>query len=62
MVREISTKTAQSGTWVSPTLSVFRQIIFQAADIDALLERPEMQDMSRHLTTGAAVGVSGVGW
>jgi len=47
---------------VSPTLSVFRQIIFQAADVDALLQRPEMQYMPRHLTTGAAVGATNFGW
>lgn len=62
MVNEIANRTAASGTWVSPTLSVFRQIIFQAADVDALLERPEMQYMPRHLTTGAAVGASNFGW
>ncbi len=62
LVREISNRTAESGTWVSPTLSVFRQIIFQAADLNALLERPEMQYMPRHLTTGAAVGASNFGW
>jgi hypothetical protein len=62
MVAEISKKTAWSGTWVSPTLSVFRQIIFQAADIDALLQRPEMRYMPRHLTTGAAVGATNFGW
>lgn len=62
MVREISKKTAASGTWVSPTLSVFRQIIFQAADVDALLQRPEMQYMPRHLTTGAAVGAPNFAW
>ncbi len=47
---------------MSPTLSVFRQIIFQAADVDALLQRPEMQYMPRHLTTGAAVGATNFGW
>jgi hypothetical protein len=62
MVREISKKTAASGTWVSPTLSVFRQIISQSADVDALLQRPEMQYMPRHLTTGEAVGIPGFGW
>jgi len=62
MVRVISKKTAESGTWVSPTLSVFRQIIFQAADIDALVQRPEMRYMPQHLTTGAAVGASNFGW
>jgi len=62
MMNEIANRTAASGTWVSPTLSVFRQIIFQAADVDALLERPEMKYMPRHLTTGAAVGASNFGW
>lgn len=62
LVSEISKKTAQSGTWVSPTLSVFRQIIFQAADVDALLQRPEMRYMPKHLTTGAAVGATDFGW
>lgn len=62
MVRDISKRTTESGTWVSPTLSVFRQIIFQAADIDAFLQRPEMRYMPRHLTTGAAVGATNFGW
>ncbi len=62
MVRDVSRRTAESGTWVSPTLSVFRQIIPQAADIDALLQRPNMQYMPRHLTTGTAVGASNFGW
>ncbi|HLH09588.1 MAG TPA: amidohydrolase family protein [Terriglobales bacterium] len=62
MVREISEKTAKSGTWVSPTLYVFRQIIWQAADVNSLLQRPEMQYMPRHLTTGAAVGASNFAW
>ena len=43
MVREVAARTKQAGTWVSPTLSVFRQIIFQVADVDALLARPEMR-------------------
>ncbi|MBV9572962.1 MAG: amidohydrolase family protein [Acidobacteriales bacterium] len=62
MVSGISKKALLSGTWVSPTLSVFRQIIFQAADIDALLQRPEMRYMPRRLTTGAAVGATDFGW
>ena len=62
MVKDISKRTAESGTWVSPTLSVFRQIIFQAADLDALLQRPEMRYMPRHLTTGDAVGATDFGW
>ena len=62
MVREIARKTAQSGTWVSPTLSVFRQIIAQAADIDAVVQRPEMRYMPRHLTTGVPVGAPDFAW
>jgi len=62
MVTDISKRTKASGTWVSPTLSVFRQIIFQAADVDALLQRPEMQYMPHHLTTGVAVGATNFGW
>ena len=57
MVLDIAKRTAESGTWVSPTLFVFRQIIFQAADIDALLQRPEMRHMPRHLTTGRWSGL-----
>jgi len=62
MVRDISRRTAESKTWVSPTLSVFRQIIFQAADVNALLQRPEMRYMPRHLTTGAAVDATNFAW
>jgi len=62
MAAEIAKKTAASGTWVSPTLAVFRQIIFQAADIDAVLQRPEMSYMPKRLTTGAAVGATNFGW
>jgi len=62
MTAAMPTSQPESGTWVSPTLSVFRQIIFQAADVDALLQRPEMQYMPRHLTTGAAVGASNFAW
>ena len=43
MVREVAARTKQAGTWISPTLSVFRQIIYQVADVDALLARPEMR-------------------
>jgi imidazolonepropionase-like amidohydrolase len=62
MVKDIAKRTVESGTWVSPTLSVFRQIISQAADIDAVLQRPEMRYMPHHLTTGAAIGATGFGW
>jgi imidazolonepropionase-like amidohydrolase len=43
MVRDVAARTARAGVWVQPTLSVFRQINSQIADIDALLERPEMR-------------------
>jgi len=43
-------------------LSVFQQIISQAADIDAVLERPEMRYFPRYLTTGASVGATNFGW
>ncbi len=42
MVREIAAKTAKAGTYVQPTLAVFRQILSQVADADPLLQRPEM--------------------
>lgn len=47
MVREIAVKTKQAGVWVQPTLSVFRQISWQVADIDAVLQRPEMRYMPK---------------
>ena len=43
MVKEVAEKTARSGTWFSATLAVFREIIFQVSDIDAVLQRPEMR-------------------
>ncbi len=43
MVREVAARTARASTWVQPTLSVFRQIAAQVADVDALLERPAMR-------------------
>jgi hypothetical protein len=36
MVRDVAARTARAGVWVQPTLSVFRQINSQIADIDAL--------------------------
>jgi Amidohydrolase family len=62
MVRDLSKRVAEAGTWVSPTLSVFRQIIFEATDLDAVLQRPEMRYFPRHLTTGAAVGAANFDW
>jgi Amidohydrolase family len=43
MVRDIARRTAVAHIYVQPTLSVFRQIIAQVADPDALLQRPEMK-------------------
>ena len=45
MVRAISVRTARAGTWVQPTLSVFRQIVNQIADLHSLTDRPEMRYM-----------------
>jgi Amidohydrolase family len=45
LVKEIAGKTKRAGTFVSPTLYVFRQIISQIADVDAVLARPEMRYM-----------------
>lgn len=43
MVREVARHTAKAGVYVQPTLSVFRQIIAQVADAEALLDRPELK-------------------
>lgn len=43
MVKDVAGRTARSGTWFSATLAVFREIIFQVSDIDAVLQRPEMR-------------------
>src|SRR5262249_5636552 len=51
MIKEVATRTKQAGTFVSPTLYVFRQIISQIADIDAVLERPEMRYMPPESTS-----------
>ena len=45
MVREISARTAKSGVWVQPTLSVFKQISGQVANIGAVLREPGIQYM-----------------
>jgi imidazolonepropionase-like amidohydrolase len=58
MVNDVAARTAQAGTWVQPTLSVFRQIIFQIADIDASLERPEIHYMPQSATVDWQPGVN----
>ncbi|HEY0740304.1 MAG TPA: amidohydrolase family protein [Chryseosolibacter sp.] len=42
MTRTIARETARAQTWVSPTLTVFNEIILQVNDIKAVLGRPEM--------------------
>ncbi len=51
MVKQIAAETKQADTFVSPTLYVFHQIISQVADIDAVLQRPEMHYMPREDTS-----------
>jgi hypothetical protein len=43
MVADASRRSAHAGVFVQPTLSVFRQIIDQVGDPEALFDRPEMQ-------------------
>ncbi|HEU5067094.1 MAG TPA: amidohydrolase family protein [Sphingomicrobium sp.] len=45
MAHDIAERTAKAHVYVQPTLSVFRQIITQVADPEALLQRPEMAFM-----------------
>ena len=45
-VKIIARQTKRAGVWVSPTLTVFDQIIAQVDSIDAVLSRPEMQYIS----------------
>ena len=50
MVKSISSETAMAHVYVQPTLSVFRQIITEVADIDAMNQRQEIRDMPTLLT------------
>jgi hypothetical protein len=43
MVKHISEATARAGTWVIPTLTVYKGIGLQVEDIDAVLSRPEVK-------------------
>ncbi len=51
---EIAKEMAHAGTegptWVSPTLAVFREIIFQVSDIDSVLQRPEMKYLPPYIS------------
>ncbi|MGI8989568.1 MAG: amidohydrolase family protein [Bryobacteraceae bacterium] len=53
---EIAKETARAGTdaktWVSPTLAVFREIIYQVSDIDSVLQRPEMKYLPPAISAG----------
>lgn len=51
MVKEVSGRTKRAGTFVSPTLYVFHQIISQVADIDGVLQRPEIRYMPSESTS-----------
>jgi hypothetical protein len=46
LVQYISEATAKAGTWVVPTLTIFKGIAPQIKDLDSVLKRPEMS-MSR---------------
>ena len=50
MVAQVAKETAAAHVFVQPTLSVFRQIIFEVADIDAELQRSEMADLPQVAT------------
>ena len=50
MVKEISARTASSGTWFSATLAAFHEIIAQVADVDAVLQRQEMRYLPPDIT------------
>ncbi|HEX2490386.1 MAG TPA: amidohydrolase family protein, partial [Blastocatellia bacterium] len=43
MIREISEATAKAGTWVIPTLTIYKGIAPQIEDLNAILQRPEMK-------------------
>jgi hypothetical protein len=43
MVRYISEATSKAGTWVVPTLTIFKGIAPQIKDLDSVLKRPEMK-------------------
>ena len=43
MVRYISTETAKAGTWVIPTLTIFKGIAPQIKDLPAVLNQPTMR-------------------
>ncbi len=52
MVREISDATARAGTWVIPTLTVYKGIGLQVEDIDAALARAEVRYVPARVKRG----------
>jgi imidazolonepropionase-like amidohydrolase len=50
MVADVANRTAGAGVFVQPTLSVFRQIIAQVADVQPLLDRPAMKMLPSEAT------------
>ena len=46
-LRELAKATAAAGTWLMPTLTIFKGIAPQVADLDSVLHRPEMKYVPR---------------
>jgi imidazolonepropionase-like amidohydrolase len=51
MVKHISEATARAGTWVIPTLTVYKGIGLQVEDIDSVINRPEVKYAPARLQT-----------
>jgi hypothetical protein len=51
MIRFISTETAKAGTWVVPTLTIFKGIGPQIKDLNAFLNRPVMRYVPRGIAS-----------
>src|SRR5262245_21420506 len=51
MIREIAESTAKAGTWVIPTLTIFKGIAPQIDDLNAMLQRPEMKYVPKGIAT-----------
>lgn len=52
MIREISDATSRAGTWVIPTLTVYKGIGLQVEDIDVVLARAEMRYVPARVKRG----------
>lgn len=52
MVREISEATARAGTWVMPTLTVYKGIGLQVEDIERVMARAEMKYVPARVMRG----------